>query len=125
MLDVLSVHSHSQANWSSRLGSCGGLSKVPVGSLVVPTSSVAVRRNYDYDFTGESETPSEDSPYLVSKPVSISHCLTRIWRVLKYTQAFADPELHATVCTTDIINYAKQFIMISYGSSLQLFETPR
>lgn len=107
MLDVLSVHSHSQANWSTRLGSCGGLRKVPVGSLVVPTSSVAVRRNYDYDFTGESDTPSEGSPYLVSKPVSISLCLIRILRVLKLTQAFADPELHATVCATDDIEFAK------------------
>lgn len=38
-----------------------------VGSVVVPRASIAVNRNYDYDFqTGQSTEP----PYRYSKPVS-------------------------------------------------------
>ncbi|OSD05554.1 purine and uridine phosphorylase [Trametes coccinea BRFM310] len=49
-----------------RLGSCGGLIDVPVGSVVVPKASIAVTRNYDFDFvTGKSDEP----PYKSSKPV--------------------------------------------------------
>ncbi|KAH9885600.1 purine and uridine phosphorylase [Cubamyces lactineus] len=49
-----------------RLGSCGGLIDVPVGSVVVPKGSIAVTRNYDFDFaTGRSDEP----PYRTSKPV--------------------------------------------------------
>ncbi|KAF7304386.1 Uridine phosphorylase [Mycena chlorophos] len=55
-----------------RLGSCGGLIDVPVGSVVVPNASVAVERNVDYDFVASEST---ELPYRVSKP------------------AFADPEL--------------------------------
>ncbi|KZT00892.1 purine and uridine phosphorylase [Laetiporus sulphureus 93-53] len=59
-----------------RLGSCGALIDVPVGSVIVPKSSIAVTRNYDFDFvTGQSSEP----PYRLSKPV------------------LADPELHRAV----------------------------
>ena len=38
-----------------------------VGTVVVPKASIAVNRNYDFDFlAGESEEP----PYRFSKPVS-------------------------------------------------------
>jgi uridine phosphorylase len=56
-----------------RLGSCGCLTDLPVGSLVLPASSVACTRNVDFDFT--SFDPWE-VPYRLSKPVS------------------ADPDLH-------------------------------
>ncbi|KAF9816457.1 hypothetical protein IEO21_04062 [Rhodonia placenta] len=50
-----------------RLGSCGALIDTPVGSVVVPKSSVSVNRNYDFDFvTGDSHEP----PYRISKPVN-------------------------------------------------------
>jgi len=50
-----------------RLGSCGCLTDLPVGSVVIPKASIAVTRNYDYDFfTGNSL----ESPYRISKPVS-------------------------------------------------------
>ncbi|OSX68167.1 hypothetical protein POSPLADRAFT_1043294 [Postia placenta MAD-698-R-SB12] len=50
-----------------RLGSCGALIDTPVGSVVVPKSSVSVNRNYDFDFvTGHSHEP----PYRISKPVN-------------------------------------------------------
>ncbi|KAL5519701.1 hypothetical protein ACEPAG_1361 [Sanghuangporus baumii] len=52
-----------------RLGSCGGLTDHPVGTLVVPTASVAVRRNYDYDFL--NSTNSANGPaYQITKPVA-------------------------------------------------------
>ncbi|KAG2343404.1 purine and uridine phosphorylase [Suillus weaverae] len=56
-----------------RLGSCGCLTDLPVGSLVLPASSVACTRNVDFDFA--SCDPWE-VPYRLSKPVS------------------ADPDLH-------------------------------
>ncbi|KAI0641239.1 purine and uridine phosphorylase [Trametes meyenii] len=49
-----------------RLGSCGGLIDVPVGSVVVPKASIAVTRNYDFDFV---DGQSNDQPYRTSKPV--------------------------------------------------------
>ncbi|KAF8629532.1 hypothetical protein AX15_003401 [Amanita polypyramis BW_CC] len=60
-----------------RLGSCGALIDVPVGTIVVPKASVAITRNVDYDFVN-SEGPTK-SPYIISKPVA------------------ADPELHVKV----------------------------
>jgi len=49
-----------------RLGSCGALIDLPVGSIVMPRASVAVTRNFDFDFgTGNSHEP----PYRISKPV--------------------------------------------------------
>ena len=41
---------------------------VPVGTVVVPKSSIAITRNYDFDFGTESD--SNGKPYLISKPVS-------------------------------------------------------
>lgn len=53
-------------NPNNRLGSCGCLTDLPVGSVVVPRASVAITRNYDFDFlTGKST----ESPYRISKPV--------------------------------------------------------
>ncbi|KAL1940527.1 hypothetical protein VTO73DRAFT_7962 [Trametes versicolor] len=49
-----------------RLGSCGGLIDVPVGSVVVPKASIAVSRNYDFDFVNGQ---SGELPYRTSKPV--------------------------------------------------------
>lgn len=59
-----------------RLGSCGCLTDLPVGSLVLPASSVACTRNVDFDFV--SGDPWE-VPYRLSKPVS------------------ADPDLHSAL----------------------------
>ncbi|KAF5309778.1 hypothetical protein D9611_013607 [Ephemerocybe angulata] len=60
-----------------RLGSCGALVEVPVGSVVLPSSSVAINRNYDFDFV-DPERSSEPA-YRISKP------------------AFADAHLHEEV----------------------------
>jgi len=59
-----------------RLGSCGCLTDLPVGSLVLPTASVAVTRNFNYDFV---EGDPWEVPYHVSRPVQ------------------ADPLLHQTL----------------------------
>ncbi|KAI0697461.1 purine and uridine phosphorylase [Cytidiella melzeri] len=61
-----------------RLGSCGGLIDTAVGTVVVPRASIAVNRNYDFDFaTGKSA----EKPYRFSKPV------------------YADTELRTAVAT--------------------------
>ncbi|KAI0762336.1 purine and uridine phosphorylase [Fomes fomentarius] len=49
-----------------RLGSCGALIDVPVGTVVAPKASIAVTRNYDFDFV---HGKSEEQPYRTSKPV--------------------------------------------------------
>ncbi|KAF8067045.1 nucleoside phosphorylase domain-containing protein [Lyophyllum atratum] len=50
-----------------RLGSCGALINVPVGSVVVPKASVAVNRNVDFDFLNPAEC--HEPAYRISKPV--------------------------------------------------------
>jgi hypothetical protein len=57
---------------SPRLGSCGALIDIPVGSVVVPKASIAVTRNLDCDFINGS---TEDEPYRISKQVLLSRSL--------------------------------------------------
>ncbi|CAL1697176.1 unnamed protein product [Somion occarium] len=52
-----------------RLGSCGALINVKVGTVVVPSGSIAVNRNYDYDFVNGS-LPNEQ-PYRFSRRVNV------------------------------------------------------
>ena len=52
---------------ATRLGSCGGLIDTQVGTVLVPKASIAVNRNYDFDFVTGS---SGGRPYRFSKPVS-------------------------------------------------------
>ncbi|OCB91137.1 purine and uridine phosphorylase [Sanghuangporus baumii] len=52
-----------------RLGSCGGLTDHPVGTLVVPTASVVVRRNYDYNFLNSANSTNGPA-YQITKPVA-------------------------------------------------------
>ncbi|KAF8897979.1 nucleoside phosphorylase domain-containing protein [Mucidula mucida] len=61
-----------------RLGSCGGLIDVPVGTVVVPKACIAVTRNVDFNFVDPSAS-SNEKPYWISKPV------------------FADPTFHDVV----------------------------
>ncbi|KAH7330564.1 purine and uridine phosphorylase [Rhizoctonia solani] len=60
-----------------RYGSCGALTDIPVGSLVIPDACVAITRNWDFDFSGDSDPEKDKAAYIISKPVS------------------GDPELHA------------------------------
>lgn len=50
----------------ARLGSCGCLTDLPVGSLVLPKASIAVTRNLDFDFANGDHWRV---PYRLSKPV--------------------------------------------------------
>ncbi|KAF8154900.1 nucleoside phosphorylase domain-containing protein [Crassisporium funariophilum] len=50
-----------------RLGSCGGLVDVPVGTVVVPKASVAISRNFDFDFINPDNCA--EPAYRISKPV--------------------------------------------------------
>ncbi|EKM77528.1 hypothetical protein AGABI1DRAFT_115113 [Agaricus bisporus var. burnettii JB137-S8] len=57
-----------------RLGSCGALIDVPVGSVVVPKACISVNRNLDFDFVHPGNQGSEP-PYRISKPVSADQAL--------------------------------------------------
>jgi hypothetical protein len=48
-----------------------------VGTLVVPRASVAVCRNYDFDFGGPSSSTADGPAYRISRPVRRLH-----WRTL-------------------------------------------
>jgi uridine phosphorylase len=75
-----------------RLGSCGSLIDVPVATVVVPKSSVAVSRNVDFDFLNPLDCP--EPAYRISKPVSdYSACFKYTYT----TQVPADPILHFEV----------------------------
>ncbi len=56
-----------ELNEHNRLGSCGGLIHVPVGTVVVPKACISVTRNVDFDFVNPEE--NDDVPYKISKPV--------------------------------------------------------
>ena len=50
-----------------RLGSCGALTDIPVGTVVVPKASVTVTRNVDFDFVNPENCV--ERAYHISKPV--------------------------------------------------------
>ncbi|EKM60253.1 uncharacterized protein PHACADRAFT_155437 [Phanerochaete carnosa HHB-10118-sp] len=92
-----------------RLGSCGGLGDVEVGSVVVPRASIAVNRNYDYDFqTGQSTEP----PYRYSKPVQADEELRAA--VAKALRDTHPPTVTAGVIT-DTINASTDSFYSSQG----------
>jgi len=53
-----------------RFGSCGCLTDLPVGSIVVPEASVAVTRNLDFDFQSTVTPASVHDAYLISRLAS-------------------------------------------------------
>ena len=52
---------------TSRLGSCGALIDVPVGTVVIPKASVSITRNVDFDFVNPENCV--EHAYRISKPV--------------------------------------------------------
>ena len=52
---------------TSRLGSCGALIDVPVGTVVIPKASVSITRNVDFDFVNPENRV--EHAYRISKPV--------------------------------------------------------
>ena len=77
-----------------RLGSCGSLIDVPVGSVLAPKGSIAVTRNYDYDFVSGN---SQEQPYRLSKPVRPELLSPERLKVTAASQVMADPVLHDAV----------------------------
>ncbi|KAM5542312.1 hypothetical protein V8D89_004185 [Ganoderma adspersum] len=75
-----------------RLGSCGSLIDVPVGSVVAPRGSIAVTRNYDYDFVSGN---SQEQPYRLSKPVMADPILHDA--VAKSLRATQPPEIKTSI----------------------------
>jgi len=53
-----------------RFGSCGCLTDLPIGSIVVPQASVAVTRNFDFDFASTPSVEASLGAYRISKPCS-------------------------------------------------------
>ncbi|CCM04268.1 uncharacterized protein FIBRA_06438 [Fibroporia radiculosa] len=92
-----------------RLGSCGALIDVPVGSVVVPKSSIAITRNYDYDFARGS---AGEPPYRISKPVDADSDLhTALQRALRRTRP-GGLEVHVV---DDIMNASADSFYSSQG----------
>ncbi|TBU25663.1 purine and uridine phosphorylase [Dichomitus squalens] len=90
-----------------RLGSCGALIDVPVGSVVVPKGSIAVTRNYDFDFVSGT---SEGQPYRLSKPVMADQLLHEaIVKALRTTRP--------TGINTSIVDHALNASADSFYSS--------
>ncbi|GJE89279.1 purine and uridine phosphorylase [Phanerochaete sordida] len=92
-----------------RLGSCGGLVDIKVGSVVVPRASIAVNRNYDFDFqTGQST----EAPYRYSKPVQADDELrAAVAKTLRDTR----PPTVAAGVITDTINASTDSFYSSQG----------
>jgi uridine phosphorylase len=79
-----------------RLGSCGCLIDHPVGSIVVPKASVAITRNYDYDFTSP-KTGQDITPYFISKPVRPQLAKIYLSHLSLMIDALVDPGGHGAV----------------------------
>ncbi|KAG1879992.1 purine and uridine phosphorylase [Suillus subluteus] len=92
-----------------RLGSCGCLTDLPVGSLVLPASSVACTRNVDFDFA--SCDPWE-VPYRLSKPVSADPDLHRaLYDALEATR----PPSLKTLVVSNAVNASTDSFYSSQG----------
>ena len=65
-----------------------------MGSVAVPKGSIAVTRNFDYDFVSGN---SQEQPYRLSKPVRPQLLTPELLRVTAASQVMADPILHDAV----------------------------
>ncbi|RXW23547.1 hypothetical protein EST38_g2316 [Candolleomyces aberdarensis] len=91
-----------------RLGSCGALVDVAVGSVVLPSSSIGITRNYDFDFVSPGN--SSEPAYRFSKPV------------------LADPMLHAEgspLAARDTVIRAAAVHLVFASRTSQDFITPQ
>ncbi|KAF8220001.1 purine and uridine phosphorylase [Tricholoma matsutake] len=92
-----------------RLGSCGALVDVPVGTVVVPKSSVAVNRNVDFNFLNPADS---ELAYRISKPVPADPTL--YFEVLKALKA-AKPIGSSTVILEGTVNASSDSFYSSQG----------
>jgi len=93
-----------------RLGSCGSLIDVPVGTVVVPKASVAITRNLDFDFVNPENSP--ESAYHISKPVSADLVLAEEVRKALET---AKPASSVSVILAGTINASADSFYSSQG----------
>ncbi|KAG9095989.1 hypothetical protein FS749_009318 [Ceratobasidium sp. UAMH 11750] len=100
-----------------RYGSCGGLTDVPVGSLVIPESCVAITRNWDFDFNAPENEENDRKAYIISKLVSGDHALhAKLVEVVSKAAiaAHAEGAIQARVYS-DIVNAAADSFYSSQG----------
>lgn len=93
-----------------RLGSCGGLVDVPPGTVVIPTSCVAISRNVDFDFVNPENC--DEPAYRISKPVSADAALTE--EVRKALEA-AKPSSSTSAIITGVVNASADSFYSSQG----------
>ncbi|KAK7688313.1 hypothetical protein QCA50_008684 [Cerrena zonata] len=93
-----------------RLGSCGALVDVKVGTVVVPSGSIAINRNYDYDFVNGG--PENERPYRFSRRVSVDAELqSAVSRALEQTR----PPTIETGILTNTLNASTDSFYSSQG----------
>ncbi|GLB41386.1 putative phosphorylase superfamily protein [Lyophyllum shimeji] len=93
-----------------RLGSCGALADVPVGTVVVPKASVAVSRNVGFNFLNPAE--SNEPPYRISKPVAADATLhLQVHNALKA----AKPDTSSAPILGGIVNASADSFYSSQG----------
>lgn len=92
------------------LGSCGGLGDVQVGTVIVPEASVAITRNYDYNFVSDGHAPSAEA-YHISKPV------------ITHSPGFPSPNVRCSppfVSVRRIPSYARRWVSLCPSSAFVL-----
>ncbi|KIK97583.1 hypothetical protein PAXRUDRAFT_211354 [Paxillus rubicundulus Ve08.2h10] len=93
-----------------RLGSCGCLTDLPVGSLILPKASIAVTRNLDFDFANGDHWRT---PYRLSKPVSAD--LDLLMAQLKGALESARPVAAPNPIVTNAVNASTDSFYSSQG----------
>jgi len=94
-----------------RLGSCGGLlDALPVGSIVIPNSSVSITRNYDFDFA-DPKSPDE-AAYHISKPAPAD---TKLHGALIAGFQASSPPLANVKVRGDVVNASADSFYSSQG----------
>ncbi|EGN94288.1 hypothetical protein SERLA73DRAFT_188087 [Serpula lacrymans var. lacrymans S7.3] len=94
-----------------RLGSCGCLTDLPVGSLVVPKASIAVTRNLDFDFVAGNSV-NTNTAYRFSKAAYADPELhIGLWKALEGTR----PASSQTAIASDVMNASADSFYSSQG----------
>ncbi|KAJ1310663.1 hypothetical protein OPQ81_009192 [Rhizoctonia solani] len=96
-----------------RYGSCGALTDIPVGSLVIPDACVAITRNWDFDFDGDEDPEKDKYAYIISKPVSGDRELhAKLIEVVNQAPAVEGDQ---TLVLGDVVNAAADSFYSSQG----------
>jgi len=92
-----------------RLGSCGCLTDLPVGSLVLPKASIAVTRNLDFDFANGDHWRV---PYTLSKSIPAD---TDLVVTLRHTLESTRPVGASGLVVSDVVNASTDSFYSSQG----------